>query len=336
MKFSPGGKGAADLVYATLLGGNESDQAFAVAVDSSTPPKAYVTGTTSSTNFPTNGAVAAYQTSLPSNATTQTSNAFLSVIAQNASTGKTSLAYSTYLGGSQVDAGYGVAVVQPWAVYVTGAAKSWNFPWRDNFQPFNGYGNAFVAKLDPTSAGSASLIYSTPLGGTSPPGADASTQGSAIAVDASGDVWAVGQTTSADFPSAGNLGNGFQPICASCQQSPALTDAFIVEIRESPTQLSSLCFGAPGIPLNFGKQALGATNIPQQFAAIKNGGEAALEISSIGITGPNSADFSLSNASGCAPATIDPGSMCSFEVGFTPSTIGNEGAIRRRRAHRID
>ena len=220
MKLFPGGKSVADLIYATLLGGSESDQAFAVAVDSAAPPKAYVAGTTSSTNFPTNGAVAAYQSSLPSNATTQTSNAFLSVIAQDPTTGQTSLAYSTYLGGSQVDAGYDLAVVEPWAVYVTGAAKSWDFPWRDNFQPFNGYGNAFVAKLDSTSAGAASLVYSTPLGGTSPPGENPGAQGSAIAVDASAAVWVVGQTTSADFPSAGNPGGGFQPVCASCQQTP--------------------------------------------------------------------------------------------------------------------
>ena len=72
---------------------------------------------------------------------------------------------------------------------------------------------------------------------------------------------------------------------------------------------------------------LGAINIPPQFAAIKNGGETALNITSIGITGPNSGDFSLSGAGGCAPATISPGGMCSFEVNFTPSVVGAEGAF---------
>ena len=328
MKLAPGGNGAADLAYATLLGGNGSDQAFAVAVDSANPPNAYVTGTTGSTNFPTNGTVAAYQTMLPSNATAATSEAFVSVIAQDATTGLTSLAYSTYLGGSQKDTGFGIAAAHRYAVYVTGTANSWDFPWHDNFQPFNGYGNAFVAKLDTTTPGAGSLIYSTPLGGTSPAGVKAGTQGSAIATDASGNVWVTGQTTSLDFASAGNPGNGFQQICGSCQESPPASDAFVAEIQENALQqLPSLYFAGPGIPLNFGTQAIGATNIPPQFAAIKNGGEAPLVISSMAITGPNSSDFSLMNAGTCTTTSIAPGGMCSFEVGFVPSMAGAELAF---------
>lgn len=328
MKIAPAGNGATDLKYATLLGGSNSDQAFAIAVDSANPPNAYVTGTTSSANFPTNGTTAAYQPALPSNATSAASDAFVSVIAQNGTTGKTSLAYSTFLGGSQADTGYGIEAAQAYAVYVGGTANSWDFPWRDNFQPFNGYGNAFVAKLDTTTPGAAGLTYSTPLGGTSPAGAKAGTQGRAIAVDESGNVWVTGQTTSLDFASAGNPGNGFQQICTSCQESPLVADAFIAEIQENATQqLPSLYFAGPSIPLNFGTQAIGATNTPPQFAAIKNGGETTLTISSIGITGPNASDFSLSNWSSCVSAGIAPGGQCSFEVGFIPSVAGAEGAF---------
>ena len=328
IKIAPEGNGATDLIYATLLGGSGSDQAFAVAVDSASPPNAYVTGTTSSTNFPTGGTVAAYQPALPSNATALTSDAFVSVVAQNATTGQTSLAYSTYLGGSQTDTGYGMEAAEPYAVYVTGTANSWDFPWHDNFQAFNGYGNAFVAKLDTTTAGAGSLIYSTPLGGTSPAGVSAGSQARSIAVDTSGNVWVAGETTSLDFPSAGNPGKGFQLICGSCQESPIVADAFVAEIQENVSaQLPSLYFSAPGIPLNFGKQAIGATNIPPQFAALKNGGEAALTISAIGITGPNGSDFSLSSANGCTAGSISPGGLCSFEVSFIPSVAGAEEAF---------
>jgi hypothetical protein len=328
MKIAPKGNGATDLIYATLLGGSGSDQAFAVTVDSASPPDAYVTGTTSSTNFPTAGTVAAYQPNLPSNATALTSDAFVTVVAQSGVTGQTFLAYSTYLGGSQTDTGYGIEAAEPYAVYVTGAANSWDFPWRDNFQPFNGYGNAFVAKLDTTTAGAGSLIYSTPLGGTSPAGVSAGSQASAIAIDTSGNVWVAGQTTSLDFPSAKNPGNGFQSICGSCQESPMVADAFVAEIQENVSaQLPSLYFAAPGLPLNFGKQAIGATNIPPQFAAIKNGGEAALTISAVGITGPNSGDFSLSSASGCTTGSVSPGGLCSFEVSYIPSVAGPEEAF---------
>jgi len=332
MKISTTATGSAALGYATLLGGGGSDQAFAVALDDQTPPSAYITGTTSSTNFPTNGTVGAYQPALPSNATAQTSDAFLAVISQTLSGASvtTSLAYSTYLGGSQFDSGEGLAVATPDAVYVAGTAKSWDFPWHDNFQPFNGYGDAFVAKIDPTSIGDASLVYATPLGGTSPPGLNSGAQGNAIALGASGYVWIAGQTTSANFPTAVSAANGFQPVCSSCQESPPATDAFIAQVSENDTQQQpSLYFAGPAVPLNFGKHAIGSINIPSQFVAIENGGGAPLHVYALGIAGPNMNDFSLSGAGGCMPATIAPGGSanCSFEVNFTPSIVGPEGAF---------
>ena len=89
MKISPAGAGATDLVYATLIGGSGADAALAVALDSSNPPNAYIAGTTQSPNFPVNGVVGAYQTSLRPQAT---ANAFLSVVSQNAITGQSALA----------------------------------------------------------------------------------------------------------------------------------------------------------------------------------------------------------------------------------------------------
>lgn len=102
MKIAPGSTGATDLVYATLLGGSGADQAFAVALDSANPPNTYVTGSSQSPNFPTKGVVGPYQASLHANAT---ANAFLSVVSQNAISGQSALAYSTYFGGSETDAG---------------------------------------------------------------------------------------------------------------------------------------------------------------------------------------------------------------------------------------
>jgi hypothetical protein len=176
MKISPLAQGPSDLVYATLLGGSSTDEALAVAVDSQNPPDAYVTGTTQSINFPVSllsgSATAAYQPNIHANAT---ANAFLTVVAQNPSTGIASIVYSTYLGGSELDSGQSIAVVSmpnqvtvSNTVYVAGSASSWDFPWHDNFQPFNGMSDAFVAKLNPAMSGTASLIYSTPLGGTAP------------------------------------------------------------------------------------------------------------------------------------------------------------------------
>jgi hypothetical protein len=85
-------------------------------------------------------------------------------------------------------------------IYVAGTTTSWDFPWQDNLQPFNGDSDAFVALLDPTSPAGASLIYSTPLGGTAPVGLTAGSQGNAVAVDASGNAYIAGATSTADFP----------------------------------------------------------------------------------------------------------------------------------------
>ncbi len=326
MKISPAGLGAADEVYATLLGGSGEDQALAVALDSSNPPNAYITGTTQSPNFPTNGAVGAYQTGLHSNAT---ANAFLAVVAQNAITGQSSLAYSTYIGGSRTDAGQGVAVAAPNAVFITGATTSPDLPWHDNLQAFNGAGDAFLAKLDPTSPGAASLIYVTPLGGTSLAGPKASATGNAVAADQAGHILIAGASTSADFPTAVTTEaalNGFQSSCASCQMSPPLTDAFVAEIAESATQMPSVYFNLGSV--NFLPVAVGTPSSPQPVAVF-NGGEANLSISDIEIAGTNSSDFSLIGGTGCFGQAFSPGSgaKCSFEVGFTPSTSSPEVAV---------
>jgi len=324
MKIFPGGQGAADVIYATLLGGSGLDEALAVAVDDSIPANAYVTGTTQSKNFPTNGTNAPYQSSLHVNAT---ANAFLSVIAQNPSTGMATLAYSTYIGGSANDAGLGVTAAAFNSVYITGAAKSWDFPWHDNLQPFNGSSDGFVAKFDPSAAGAASLLYATPLGGTAPPGVTVTAAASAIAADAFGDVYVAGQTTAGDFPTAlttGGVMNGFQPICASCQNYPAAADAFLVALQESAASQPSVYFNVGSVV--FPAQPVGTQNTPQPVA-VHNGGETSLAITSLQITGPNSSDFSLIGPAACKTQAIPTGGECSFEVEFVPSTTGPEEAV---------
>jgi hypothetical protein len=185
IKIRPSGTGASDLAYGTFLGGAGLDQALAISVGAAMPATAYVTGTTQSTNFPTNGTNAAAQSTLKGTAK-RSANAFFSAIGQDATTGMTSLLYSTYLGGTQSDSGLSVLSVAPTAVYVAGKTTSWDFPWLNNLQPFTGNEDAFVAKLNPTVAGQASLIYATPLAGTAPPGGTAVTDGNAGAAGSSG------------------------------------------------------------------------------------------------------------------------------------------------------
>jgi hypothetical protein len=326
LKIAPSGTGASDLVYSTLLGGSGTDSVLALALDGSNPPNAYVAGSTQSPNFPTNGKVGAFQSGLHPGATT---NSFLAVISQNAISGQSTLAYSTDLGGSGTDSGNALAVVAPNAVYVAGSTSSWDMPWNNNLQPFNGASDAFVAKFDTTVPGVASLIYATPLGGTSQPGTPASASANAVAADGTGHVYVAGSTISSDFPTAVTTHAGlvgFQQACASCGLSPAATDAFAAEIIESATPMPSVYFNV-GRAI-FGGVAVGTSAVPVPVA-LYNGGAANLSISGISISGANQGDFSLIGGADCTAQPILPGSslQCSFEVEFAPSVSGEEDAV---------
>jgi Abnormal spindle-like microcephaly-assoc'd, ASPM-SPD-2-Hydin/Beta-propeller repeat len=323
IKILPSGNGVADLSYGTFLGGSGMDQALAIAVGTELPGTVYVTGTTQSVNFPVTGTtlgnIVAYQSRLSGSA-----NAFLSVIGQNGA-GMTSLLYSSYLGGATTDIGLGVWYAQTNQIYVSGSTTSANFPAQFNFQPYSGDQDAFVTELDPTSSGAASLLFSTPLGGTSTAGVSATAVATAIAVDSKANVYVAGATIAGNFPVAGNPNNGAQLTCASCQQTPPLNDAFLVEITPSSAALPSVSLNTGKV--NFGAQPVGSLTIPPQGVAVKNSGDAPLNISNITLAGPNVADFSLEGPTACTTAPIPPGDMCSFEVGFVPSLVGPEGAF---------
>ncbi|MFL6352345.1 MAG: SBBP repeat-containing protein [Bryobacteraceae bacterium] len=172
------------LVYSTYLSGSNGAYGNSIAVDAQR--HAYITGGTSSVDFPiTRGA---FQETFKS----QSSTIF---VTKFASDGR-SLLYSTYLGGSGYDQGSGIAVDAHGEVYVTGSTFSTDFPMKHAFQnrlksAAHGADNAFVAKLDP---GGTALVYSTYLGGS------AGDQGNSIAVDAHGGAYVTGYTSSADFP----------------------------------------------------------------------------------------------------------------------------------------
>jgi hypothetical protein len=174
--------GNASLVYSTYLGGNGDDYGYGIAVDGS--GNAYVTGSTTSTDFPT---LNQYQTNQAGN------DAFVTKI-DTTKSGNASLIYSTYLGGSNGDAGYGIAVDGSGNAYVTGSTTSTDFPALNQYQTNQAGDDAFVTKIDSTKSGLASLLYSTYLGGS---GND---DGRGIAVDGSGNAYVTGYTLSTDFP----------------------------------------------------------------------------------------------------------------------------------------
>jgi hypothetical protein len=150
------------LQYSTYLGGAGNDSGFRVEVRGR---DAYVTGGTGSVDFPVTPD--AFDTSFNGGAPPTVSDAFVSRIDTRKS-GAASLEYSTFLGGSGNDFGVGIDVRRQKA-YVTGQTDSVNFPVTpDAAQSSNaGAQDAFVVRLDTTSAGAAGLEYSTFLGGSS-------------------------------------------------------------------------------------------------------------------------------------------------------------------------
>jgi len=101
------------------------------------------------------------------------------------------LDYSTYLGGSDVDLGFGIAVDSDGSAYVTGETNSTNFPTDSAYQnSYAGEEDAFVTKINT----SGELVYSTYLGGSS------SDVGRGIAVDSNKNAYITGYTFSFDFP----------------------------------------------------------------------------------------------------------------------------------------
>jgi Beta-propeller repeat len=148
------------LVYSTYLGGSDNsngsgDTGSGIAVDRH--GNAYVTGQTTSIDFPTKNA---FQKKLNS----PNGNAFVTKF----DAAGTALVYSTYLGGSSTqvgDFGLSVAVNSAGEAYVTGDTWSSDFPTKDAFQPvYGGSGDGFVTKID---AAGCALVYSSFLGGSS-------------------------------------------------------------------------------------------------------------------------------------------------------------------------
>ncbi|HUB82418.1 MAG TPA: SBBP repeat-containing protein [Bryobacteraceae bacterium] len=195
---------AGTLVYTTYLGGSSDDGGFAIAVDSA--GDAYVTGFTTSSDFPTQNAL---QPKYGGQGNGLWLQAFGDAFVTKLNPSGSALVYSTYLGGSNDEQGFAIAVDSAGDAYVAGATQSANFPTASAYQStykggggspafccgsssgFVTFGDGFVSKLNP--AGSA-LLFSTYFGGSLDDAV------ATLALDSSGNVYAGGFTVSTNFP----------------------------------------------------------------------------------------------------------------------------------------
>lgn len=180
-------------------------------------------------------------------ALTTTTNAFQRVLSGGAAAfaaklnpTATGMTYATYLGGSGTDEGKSIAVDGSGNAYVTGIARSTNFPLQNPMKStLSGTQDAFVTKVNATGSG---LVYSTYLGGA------ANDYGNGIAVDGAGQAYVAGWTNSDNFPVTPGV---FQP--SKGYAGTQVSNAFISKINDTGTALvySSYLGGkwclAPGV-----------------------------------------------------------------------------------------
>jgi hypothetical protein len=208
-------------VYSTYLGGSKGDDGYGIAVDSS--GNAYVTGYVYSGNFPTTpGAFQTIMNGIGGDAYITKLNALGS-----------GLVFSTFLGGSGTEDGFGIALDASENIYVSGWTTSTDYPVVSGAtQPAYGGGgtDVFFTEMNSTGTG---LVYSTYLGGS-----DHDT-GAGIALDGIGGVYVTGETTSADFPTTsgafqtiiGDTGGASDVLVAKWDMAVSL----MVTSTQSPT-----------------------------------------------------------------------------------------------------
>jgi uncharacterized protein (TIGR03437 family) len=248
------------MLYSTYLGGSGDDVINSMAVDGQ--GNAYVTGSTSSPDFPVTAkavqpAYAGYF-NLPFAIEQLFGDGFVAELSPDG----TKLSYSTYLGGVNNEIAYAVAVDPAGLIYVAGATDSYNFPVTSGaFQttlrgdggqdPYSPLGDGFFAIINPNSS---SLLYSTFFGGAM------DDQFMGMTFDPSGNLWILGNTMSANLPVTMNAAQstygGFR------QGDGTKGDAMLVEFTglaasqepkiNSNGVVNGASFQSPGVPNSWG------------------------------------------------------------------------------------
>ena len=278
------------LTFFTYLGGNANDAVVGMTRDAG--GNIYVTGHTASTNFPVVPAAAA----MPPAAQTMFGGGSASVgdaFVTKMNGSGTTIAYSTYLGGSGDDSGSGIRVDSNGFAYVVGFTSSANFPVTAaaNQAALAGARNAFIATVNPIGT---QVVYASYHGGN---GTDFAEK---IAIDGSKNIYFTGSTTSSVFPTTAGV---VQTALGGAQ------NAFAAKFDASAPAASLL----PAM-LAFGNQNLNTPSASQALT-YTNSGNAALTITSI------VASAGYSEVDNCA-GMIAAGAFCTVNVTFQPTVAG--------------
>ena len=219
VKLTPAGD---QFFYSSLVGGSGEETGVSIAAD--TIGNAYLSGRTSSQDYPT---FAPIQPAYGGGA----SDAFISKIMPD---GK-SFSYSTFLGGGAAEnegGRSGISIDSAGNAYVVGDTQSVDFPTSNALRTTKSgsatSSDGFAAKIDPTGT---NFIYATYLGGSEDDSAFA------IGADKVGNAYVTGRTKSTSFTGSGVT-----------RPTTATSDAFVAKLNANGSALSYLTFigGAPG------------------------------------------------------------------------------------------
>jgi Beta-propeller repeat/Abnormal spindle-like microcephaly-assoc'd, ASPM-SPD-2-Hydin len=291
-KLDPTGS---SLIYADYIGGSSGDYGVGLALDSAN--NVYVTGSTTSSDFPM---VNAYQAVEPGSY-----NGFVTKISADGS----SLVYSTYLGGSGFDQPAGVAVDGLGEAYIAGSTTSQDFPVVNAYQNaalanqgglYGTYG--FVTKF---TADGSSLTYSTYLAGNlnvaqncgSPCWPSPYTTISAVALDGNAGAYVAGTTNTSNFPATSGA------YLTSNSTQPDATIGFVSKFASAGSlDYSTYLYGTSGNPIG-----IGAITVDGSGSAYVAG-----TVSSDGT-------FPITSTSICDPGVYGPACSYAFVSKFDPT-----------------
>ncbi len=343
-KLAPNSAGKKDLVYSTYLGGTGTDVGNSIAVEPGSGVATAI-GFTNSAKFPTAGSVPGVTNSLNLGQPAMCgSDACSDVFLAKIDASGTGLLLSTYLGGTNSDGGYGVAVDSSGNAYAAGTTSSIDFPTAAGISPntYHGGGDAFVANFSQFTfpflvLSTNSLNFGNQNVGVStatPLTVTVNSTGDANLAIGAGSITVSGANAS-DFTATDNntcTGAPIPPtgtctISVTFKPSVSGTETATVSVASnasgSPAKFTVTGVGVPVVSLTpgtlppFGNQIIGSTG--SQTVTLNTNG--ALSITSFALSGANSGDFAVpSPPSSCSAPS------CTFTVNFTPTAAGARAA----------
>ena len=221
LKFNSSG----ERLWVTYYGGSDWDHGNSICTDNL--DDLYVTGITSSTDFPTQILTGAY------NQATSGGSDDAFILKFNSSGERL---WATYYGGTYTDEGYGICTDNTGYLYITGYTLSTDFPIQILAGAFNqtsGGGDAFILKFNSSSE----RIWATYYGGNN--GISGYDGGRSICTDNSGNLYVTGQTRSTDFPIQTLTGAYNQTTSGGAYSG----DAFILKFNSDGARLWATFYG---------------------------------------------------------------------------------------------